>query len=126
MITPLGVDGSPERKRADRIYKYIITPPLEENGLEPYRSDLDPTPGQITAQMIRVLVESPVVIADLTGSNPNVYYELGIAHSFDRPCVVLCDRAESLAFDTKNERIIALGDATDTLRWSRPKRQRPI
>lgn len=75
-----------------------------------YRADLDLTPGQITPQMVKELIESPVVIADLTGRNPNVYYELGIAHSFGRKTIVLCDSVDPLAFDTKDERAITLGN----------------
>src|ERR1022692_165389 len=115
VIMQIGRKESPERRRADQVFKFIITPVLEEHEIEPYRADLDPTPGQITPQIIKILIESPFVIADLTGRNPNVYYELGVAHSFDRPCILLCDNVESLAFDTKDERTIPLGDPTDTL-----------
>jgi hypothetical protein len=51
-----------------------------------------------------------VVIADLTGRNPNVYYELGVTHSFGIPVVILVDAAKSLSFDTSTERVIEIGE----------------
>jgi hypothetical protein len=69
------------------------------------------TPGQITTHMVRSLLESKVIFADLTGRNPNVYYELGVAHSFQLPVVIIIDRTTSLFFDTQNERVITVGDS---------------
>lgn len=110
VVTQVGEKGSVERKRADEISDYIIQPILKEFDLRLQRSDRDPTPGRVTAQILRSLLEARVVIADLTGRNPNVYYELAVAHAFGRPVVVLVDKAESLAFDTKDERVIELGE----------------
>ncbi len=115
VIMQVGHKGSPERRRADEVYKYVVTPALEKLSLAPYRSDLDATPGPINPQMLRKLLEARVVIADLTGRNPNVFYELGIVHSFARPVISLADRAQLLPFDTHDERVIELGDHTDAL-----------
>lgn len=109
-ISRVGEKGSPERKRADEVYEYIVVPVLENHELPVVRADLDPTPGQVTAQIMRHLLESDVVIADLTGRNPNVYYELGVAHAFVKPVVIMVDKASTLTFDTQNERVITIGD----------------
>lgn len=110
-ISQVGDRGSPERKRADEVFDHIITPVAKEFQLAVTRADRDPTPGQITSQMVRSLLESTVVFADLTGRNPNVYYELGVAHSFRLPVIILVDIASSLSFDTQNERVIPIGDS---------------
>src|SRR6266496_2227246 len=99
VIMQVGVRGSPERKRADDVYDYVVASTLGERGLQAYRSDLDPTPGQINQQMLRKLLEARIVIADLTGRNPNVFYEFGVAHAFARPVIALVDSARSLPFD---------------------------
>jgi hypothetical protein len=108
VITQIGEQDSIQRKRADTIVRFIIKPSLAAIGLEVYGVSLDPTPGQ-TPQMVKALIESPVVIADLTSRNPNVYYELGIAHSFGKKTIIICDTVESLAFDARDERAITLG-----------------
>lgn len=110
VISPIGDEGSATRKRADEVFEYIIRPAVESFGLSAMRADKDPTPGQVTSRLLRSILESRAIIADLTGRNPNVYYELGVVHSFARPLVILVDKAESLTFDTQNEGVIEIRD----------------
>jgi hypothetical protein len=114
VIMQIGAKDSPERKRADEIYNFIIAPAVEDAGLEPYRADQDPTPGAITPKFLSELLNARLIIADLTGRNPNVFYELGIAHSFARPLISIADTSSSLPFDTKDERVIELGEYPST------------
>lgn len=110
VVMQVGAKDSSERRRADEIYKFIIAPAVSDAGLEPYRADLDFSPGAITPKMLSELLNARVVIADLTGRNPNVFYELGITHSFARPLISIADSSSSLPFDAKDERIIELGE----------------
>jgi hypothetical protein len=110
VVMQVGAKDSPERRRADEIYKYIIAPAVSDAGLEPYRADLDFSPGAITPKILSELLNAGVVIADLTGRNPNVFYELGITHSFARPLISIADSSGSLPFDAKDERVIELGE----------------
>lgn len=109
-ITRIGEADSPERKRADAILKHVVRPAAKNHHLEALRADEDATPGQVTPQIIKTLLDATVVVADLTGRNPNVYYELAIAHSFQKPVVIMVDHPSNLAFDTKDERAIPIGD----------------
>ena len=110
IIMQVAAKDSPERKRADEIYNFIVVPAVKDAGLEPYRADLDLSPGAITPKMLLELLSARVVIADLTGRNPNVFYELGITHSFARPLISIADSSDSLPFDAKDERVIELGE----------------
>jgi hypothetical protein len=110
VITQIGGTGSYVRQRADDVSRFIIQPALEGFDLDLKRSDEDPTPGSITVQIVRSIITANVVIADFTGKNPNVYYELALAHAFNRPVVILVDAPTSLAFDMKDQRVIAIGD----------------
>lgn len=109
VIMQVGSEGSPERRRADEVYNYIVRPALEAFDVKPYRSDHDPSPGAVTPTMLRELLNARLVIADLTGRNPNVYYELGVSHSFTRPLICIAETADSLPFDAKDERVIQIG-----------------
>jgi hypothetical protein len=110
VIMQVGKKESSERRRADEIFNFVVAPVVKQAGLEPYRADLDPSPGAITPKFIAELLSARLVIADLTGRNPNVFYELGIAHSFARPLISIADSSSSIPFDAKDERIIELGD----------------
>lgn len=117
IISPIGKEESPERRWADQLRKHVIDRALADVGLTSYRSDDDATPGSITPQMIRRLVDAPVVVADLTGRNPNCYYELGVAHAFGRPTVTLVSQITQLPFDVKDLRMIeVLREESETLK----------
>lgn len=110
VVSQIGDDGTQIRERANEIADFIIAPVASEFGLEVDRSDRDPTPGPITSKLLRSILSSRVIVADLTGNNPNVFYELSFAHSFGLPVVILTDKTENLPFDLKNERVISLND----------------
>jgi hypothetical protein len=63
----------------------IIHKAAESVGLEYVRGDLSKRPGSILAQIVQEIKHSTVVVADITGNNPNVFYELGIAHQILGP-----------------------------------------
>ena len=118
VIQQIGAKDSPERRRADEIFNYVIVPAVKDAGLDPYRADLDLTPGAITPKMLAELLSARVVIADLTGRNPNVFYELGITHSFACRLISIADSSKILPFDAKDERVIELGEYPSTgLGW---------
>ena len=59
----------------------------------------------ILRDIIQPLYETDVVIADLTGLNPNVLYELGVAHTFNKKTIVITqDDLSKLPFDLKQYR----------------------
>jgi hypothetical protein len=49
----------------------------------------------INSQVIEHLMEDDIAIADLTGRNPNVYYEAPIRHGVDKPVINIKDVSES-------------------------------
>jgi hypothetical protein len=55
--------------------KYVVRPVAEECGYNAVRADEISEPGAISTQIIKRIIEDPMMVADLTGSNPNVFYE---------------------------------------------------
>jgi hypothetical protein len=55
--------------------------------------------GEIINEIRTAIKECDVVIADTSGANPNVCYEVGYAHALDKPTVLICRRGEKLPFD---------------------------
>lgn len=106
-VSPIGQSNSPERKRADNIKKYILNDVLAGK-FKVVRADELPQPGSITHQVIKLLYAADLVVADLTGLNPNVVYELAIRHSFNKLSIHLIENAEQIPFDLKDERTIVV------------------
>ena len=113
VIGPIGETVSPERFRADRVFKYVIEPAVSECGYETIvRADMDDRPGMIGKQIISRLISDDLVVADLAGHNPNVFYELAIRHMVRLPIVQIIQKGERIPFDVGQVRTIPL-DHTD-------------
>jgi hypothetical protein len=108
VICPIGDENTPIRKRSDQIFKHIIEPAVKEYGYKCLRSDHIPSPGLITSQVIEHLINSDLVIADLSGHNPNVFYELAIRHAIQKPFIQLIERGEIIPFDISGLRTISI------------------
>jgi hypothetical protein len=108
VICPIGDDNSPERKRSDQILKYIIKPIVQRFGYTAVRSDHISEPGIITSQIVNHILNDPLVIADLTGKNPNVFYELAIRHVIKKPVIQLIQKGERIPFDVASQRTIEI------------------
>jgi hypothetical protein len=84
VIAPIGEADSEDRKRSDQVVNFVITPAVAECGYKPIRADKISEQGIITSQVIEHIVNDPLVIADLTKQNANVFYELAIRHAILR------------------------------------------
>lgn len=107
VLTPIGSEGSDERKRADEVLD-IISPIAVDLDMKVVRADLLDKPGRITTQIVQAINEASVVIADLTGHNPNVMYELGVADTLGKPAIIITDDPSGLPFDRAHERAFRL------------------
>jgi len=106
VIAPIGDAESDTRRRSDQILKHIIAPAAESCGYKTIRADQISEPGIITSQVIQHIVDDPLVIADLTGRNPNVFYELAIRHAIKKPLVQIIKKGEAIPFDVAGTRTV--------------------
>lgn len=111
-ITTIGEENSIERKHSDLFLGSIVEPALEQLNLKVIRADKIDKPGMITKQIIEYLSKAKLIIADLSFSNPNVFYELAIRHAFRLPTVQLIRKGDKIPFDINNSRTIEI-DTTD-------------
>lgn len=111
-VTPIGEDGSEQRKHSDLFLGSIVEPALEQLGLTVVRADAIDKPGTITRQTIEYLLRSRLVIADLSFHNPNVFYELAIRHAARLPVVQIVRCADRVPFDLNQVRTIRI-DTSD-------------
>lgn len=93
--------GSEERLRyeqAIQIWDYVIQPACAALDIEPIRADTISEAGEITEQVCERLRDEGLVIADVTGGNANVMYELGLRHTKNKLTIQIGER-EKLPFD---------------------------
>jgi hypothetical protein len=99
-ITPIGDTDSAERRRADWLFHMAIEPACKKHGLKPERADIMSASAMIGTNIFRAISEAPICIADLTGLNPNVLYEMGVRHTLRKPIVHIAQVGTRLPFDT--------------------------
>jgi hypothetical protein len=106
VISPIGSSDTSTRENADAVFDFIIQPALQELGIEAIRADKLAGPGQITEQMIAAIVDYDFCIADLSGHNPNVFYELALAQAAERPVILMKLQGEPVPFDVRHYRLV--------------------
>ncbi len=88
-------------------YDQLYKPAIEKAGLKAVRADTDIFgTGKIIDQIWRGINEAKVLVAELTGRNPNVFYELGLAHALGRPVVLVSADENDVPFDLRHIRVI--------------------
>jgi len=88
----------------DSYWGDIYVPALRAADLEPRRGDSIFAAGNVVRQIWDLILESDVVLAELSEQNANTYYELGLAHALAKPCVLITRDATSIPFDLRNQR----------------------
>jgi len=108
VICPIGADGSEERKRSDTALKYVFAKAVEPLGYKVIRADKISEPGMITQQILKHLMTADLVIADMTGHNANVFYELAVRHAVEKPVVHVIEANQKIPFDVSDLRAIPM------------------
>ena len=112
VVSPIGETDSEIRSNADKLFKYIISPVCESCGFEPVRVDQINDSDSITQTIIDKLLSSELVIADISGHNPNVFFEMGYRKCTDKPIIHLKKKGETIPFDVNTVRTFEY-DLTD-------------
>lgn len=112
VVSPIGETDSEIRSNADKLFQYIISPVCESCGFEPVRVDQINDSDSITQTIIDKLLSSELVIADISGHNPNVFFEMGYRKCTDKPIIHLKKKGETIPFDVNTVRTFEY-DLTD-------------
>ncbi|MDP9051026.1 MAG: SIR2 family protein [Acidobacteriota bacterium] len=110
----------PFKGRFDEIYRNLVAPVVVRQGLSPMRADEMAGPGFIVEQIRVAIQQARLCIADVTGNNANVLYEIGLAQAMKKPLILLAERESTVPFDVAQERVIfydeQLDQASDALK----------
>lgn len=110
IITPIGGNGTEVRMKADGVIDAVIKPVLEELGYDIISPKELSKPGSITDAIFNYIANCELVIANMTGLNANVMYELAIRHAVGKPVVCIIEENEKLPFDIQSDRLIFYTD----------------
>ena len=94
-------------------YASLYEPAIKKAGITAVRADTDIfATGKIIDQIWSGISHARVLVAELTGRNPNVLYELGLAHALRKPVVLVSSNEQDVPFDVRHVRVIYY-DMTD-------------
>ena len=104
VVSPIGDEGSKERKHANNVYNFLIKPVCEKNDLNPLRIDQKFNSDMITSSIFHCLDTYDLVIVDISFLNPNVMFEYGYRFSKGKKLVAIKDKnlVENFPFDIKD------------------------
>lgn len=83
-----------------RVFTEGLAAAVRDCGMVPVLQSEDRHTGNITQRMLGQIRSCELVVADLTGERPNVYYEAGFAQALGRPVIFTCRKGEPVHFDT--------------------------
>ncbi|WP_399933782.1 hypothetical protein [Streptomyces kanamyceticus] len=125
VIGPIGdayaAHGTPERESYEHhlgIFEQVIAPACAKYEIDAVRADGIAHAGDINEQICRHVIESDLVIADVSGGNPNVMYELGLRHITGKPTIHIGEVGQ-LPFDIASIRTIRYQRARSHLAGAR-------
>lgn len=97
---------SPFGEPFDTYFVHVIKPAIESCGLYAIRGDSLYRPTTIVDDIWTGIQSAKLLVAELTGRNPNVFYELGLAHAISKPVILLAESIEDVPFDLRAIRVL--------------------
>jgi CheY-like chemotaxis protein len=91
------------------VYHLGIKPAIEDSGLFCQRVDEQHFTDSILERVLANIKFARFIVAEMTGKNPNVFYEVGYAHALGKPVIFLTQNSEDIPFDLKDKPHIVYG-----------------
>lgn len=120
IISSIGSEDSDIRKLANEKFDLIFEPVLTKLGYDVTRADKIGSPGSISGEIVSNVINSDLVIADVSDNNPNVFYELAIRNAVKKPVIVFRKVNQIMPFDIYDTRAIDI-DRNQPRVWDNAK-----
>jgi len=121
-VKPFAFVLMPFSKEFDDIYKFGIKKTAEDLDIVAERVDEQHFSETILERVYRQIENCDFIIADMTGKNPNVFYEVGYAHAQGKLCALITQNATDIPFDLKHHtHVIYDGTIADLEEKLKPK-----
>ncbi len=106
----------PFREEFNDIYKFGIKGAAEDVGAYSERVDEQDYTESMLERIYNQINKADVIVADMTGQNPNVFYEVGYAHALNKIVLLLTQNSNDIPFDLKHRPHIVYGGQIEQLR----------
>ncbi|MCW4011285.1 MAG: hypothetical protein NWF05_11830 [Candidatus Bathyarchaeota archaeon] len=100
----------PFQPNFERIYKDHIKPTIEKSSFAVIKANDLYTTSAIVEDIWEQINKARLIVADVTGKNANVFYELGIAHTVGKDTVILTQDENDVPFDLRHYRFFKYDD----------------
>lgn len=104
------------------VYKLGIKAACEDAGIYCERVDEQVFQETILERVYNQISKADIIVADMSGRNPNVFYEVGYAHALGKTTILLTNKAEDIPFDLKHFQHIVYGESISYLKEELSKR----
>lgn len=108
IISTIGKEGKPEREKSDEKLNHLFIPVLKELGYSWIRADQEDSAGSISRAIVERVINSEMVIADISDQNPNVFYEIAIRNAVHKPLIIIRSTGQKPPFDIQDTRAIGV------------------
>ncbi len=88
------------------IYEDHLEKPISRLNLRIKRADDLYGPSVVMQDVWSAINAARIIIADCTGRNPNVFYEIGLAHAIGKYTILIAQSIEDVPFDLRHRRVI--------------------
>lgn len=105
VLTPFHKDFFPTFEVIKKVCEYA--------DLKCIRGDEKNFKGDIFSNVLRNIVQSKIIIANISGRNPNVMYELGLAHALDKNVILVAETLNNIPVDLQSKRIVTYQNLQD-------------
>lgn len=94
----------PFKEPYNSYYHEIYLPALRESGYRVSRADDMFTPHPVMNDVRQGIIDADLILCEMTERNPNVFYELGLAHAIGKPAILISRKEEDIPFDLRHIR----------------------
>ncbi|QPB56477.1 nucleoside 2-deoxyribosyltransferase [Lacticaseibacillus paracasei] len=105
-VTPIGNKNTDVRRTADFVMNTFLRPVAESLDFDVLRADPLQEVSDISNTILEQLASADLVIADTTGANPNVMFELGYRMALNKPYLILTQNVDEIPFDIRGIRAL--------------------
>lgn len=107
VIMPISDTDGYDNGHFTTVYNHLIKPAVIKAGFEPIRADDTFKTNIIINSIIQNILDSDIIVCDLSSKNANVFYELGLSHAFNKKVVLIKDNVTNIPFDISGIRVLS-------------------